>query len=154
MLLQQQQESQIRILEQQAAVAISRVNSHESSAGGYSVHNTPGCGPDQFGGTLSPSPLLSPIPPRGHGAINNAEYQFGAPLPSPMHIRGEAGMSTYATISPPISPAHRSHPAPQAPPQYPEGRRESKLRHPVNNNISRTRCNLTHFLCSRDSPSS
>jgi hypothetical protein len=126
MLLQQQQESQIRILEQQAAVAISRVDSHESGGGGYTpVHSAPrGGGGDHFGGTLSPSSLLSPLPPRGHGAVNDAEYQYGAPLPSPMHIRGEPGTATYATVSPPISPAHRSHPSPQALPQYPDYRRE------------------------------
>ncbi|KAL3806472.1 hypothetical protein ACHAXA_000681 [Cyclostephanos tholiformis] len=126
MLLQQQQESQLRILEQRAAAAhsslIGRVDSHESG-GGYSVH-TPGGGPDQFGGTLPPSPLSLPRPvpppPRAHVAMNS-EYQYGAPLPSPMNIRGDAGMATYATVSPPTSPAHDSRPAPQAPSQYLEG---------------------------------
>jgi len=89
----------------------------------------------------TPSPNPSPhqaMPPPQH------EYQYGSLVSSPMgnvFQGGEAGqqqpphqqqqpprgggVSTYATIiSPPMSPAHGSHPAPQAPPQYPDGRRE------------------------------
>jgi len=75
------------------------------------VH-TPGGGlvppPGQFG--ILPQSSLSP----------SSEYQYGgALLPSPLPIRGDVGMASYATISPPMSP---SRPAPQAPPQYPIGR--------------------------------
>ncbi len=80
--------------------------------------HTPGGGivppPGRQFGILPQSPL-SP----------SSEYQYGGPmLPSSIPIRGVEGMATYATISPPMSPAHSSRPAPQAPPQYPEGRRE------------------------------
>ena len=72
------------------------------------------------------------VPPTGQFGIlpqsplsPSSEYQYGGPLlPSSKPIRGVVGMVTYATISPPMSPAHSSRPAPEAPPQYPEGRRE------------------------------
>ncbi|KAL7553664.1 hypothetical protein ACHAWF_016974 [Thalassiosira exigua] len=151
-MLQQQQESQRRMLEQQQQQVaqsslipeLNRAESHES-AGDYPAH-TPvrGMGPPPPSLQLGPGsfPLTpnsmqpnttsppQPMQPGQHPGIN-PEYQYGSPLvPSPMAQQSQGsnlGGPTYATIiSPPMSPAQTSRAAPQAPPQYPDGRLDTQ----------------------------
>eukprot|EP01083_Nonionella_stella_P074040 200631_1 len=149
-MLQQQQDAQRRMLEQQQQHIsgtspipdLNRADSHEAAGGSgeYSGPHTPvgaGMGPPPPSvGAFPPSPNMQssnmpPPPPPQHPGMSS-EYQYGslaAPTMGNVFQGGEAGqqprggMPTYATIiSPPMSPAYGSHPAPQAPPQYPDGR--------------------------------
>mmetsp|Transcript_23479 Transcript_23479/g.50871 ORF Transcript_23479/g.50871 Transcript_23479/m.50871 type:complete len:565 (+) Transcript_23479:129-1823(+) len=145
MLLQQQQQTQRMMLEQQQQQqripGRSRAESHESGGGEYSIHSTPGGAMGQHSlqlgpGTFPPTPTMQPNPstsqpmaPPQHPGMYS-EYQYGSQVSSPFQGEGQqqpqgsmCDVPTYATIiSPPMSPTHTSHPAPQAPPQYPDGR--------------------------------
>mmetsp|Transcript_26832 Transcript_26832/g.56661 ORF Transcript_26832/g.56661 Transcript_26832/m.56661 type:complete len:377 (-) Transcript_26832:179-1309(-) len=146
--LQQQQESQRKWLQQQQQQAhsslipdLNRVGSQESG-GDYPSQ---GMGPPsslQLGpGSFPPTPpnmQQMALSPAQHPGMSS-DYPYGSLVPPPpmgnvfqgeqgQQPRGNMGGPSYATIiSPPMSPAHGSHPAPQAPPQYPDGRIDNHL---------------------------